>query len=78
MRGSGQAGVTDRIVNQFLTELDGTEDRNGIFILATTSRPDLIDSAVVRPGRIDKHIRLESPKYNEIEKVSFQNAHFNI
>lgn len=69
MRGSGQAGVTDRIVNQFLTEIDGTEDRSGVFILATTSRPDLIDAAIVRPGRIDKHVHMESPHPPDIEKV---------
>lgn len=68
-RGSNQSGVTDRIVNQFLTELDGTEDRSGIFIIATTSRPDLIDKAILRPGRIDQRIELSYPTLDEIKQV---------
>lgn len=68
-RGSNQSGVTDRIVNQFLTELDGTEDRSGVFIIATTSRPDLIDKAIIRPGRIDQKIELGFPKIEEIKEV---------
>lgn len=69
-RGSNQSGVTDRIVNQFLTELDGTEDRSGIFIIATTSRPDLIDKAILRPGRIDQRIELSFPSLEEIKQVN--------
>ena len=68
-RGSNQAGVTDRIVNQFLTELDGTEDRSGIFIIGTTSRIDLIDKAILRPGRIDQHVELKYPEIEEIKQV---------
>ena len=68
-RGSNQAGVTDRIVNQFLTELDGTEDISGIFIIGTTSRLDLIDNAILRPGRMDQHIELKYPTTEEIEQV---------
>lgn len=68
-RGSNQSGVTDRIVNQFLTELDGTEDRSGVFIIATTSRPDLIDDAILRPGRIDQRIELSLPTVEEIKQV---------
>lgn len=70
-RGSNQAGVTDRIVNQFLTELDGTEDRSGIFIIGTTSRPDLIDKAILRPGRIDQLIDLKYPQFDEIKQVKY-------
>lgn len=74
-RGSNQSGVTDRIVNQFLTELDGTEDRSGVFIIATTSRPDLIDKAIIRPGRIDQRIELSYPKIDEIKEVHFVNLY---
>jgi peroxin-1 len=74
MRGSSQAGVTDRIVNQFLTELDGTEDRSGIFVIGTSSRPDLIDKAIMRPGRLDKIIHLQHPRLDEIESVSRANV----
>ena len=69
-RGSSQSGVTDRIVNQFLTELDGTEDRSGVFIIATTSRPDLIDKAITRPGRIDQRITLTYPSLDELRQVT--------
>lgn len=71
MRGSNQSGVTDRIVNQFLTELDGTEDRSGIFVIGTTSRPDVIDKAILRPGRIDQRIDLYFPTTNDIKKVHY-------
>lgn len=68
-RGSNQSGVTDRIVNQFLTELDGTGDRSGVFLLACSSRKDLIDKAIMRPGRIDHCIELKLPTSEELIKV---------
>ena len=55
-RGSGGTGVTDRVVNQLLTFLDGIEDRGGVYVMAATSRPDLIDPALLRPGRLDKQL----------------------
>lgn len=48
------AGVTDRVVNQLLTELDGVEGLRGVCVLAATSRPDMIDAALLRPGRLDR------------------------
>jgi peroxin-1 len=56
MRNSSTAAVTDRIVNQFLCYLDGVVPLKKTFVVAATSRPDLIDTAVIRPGRIDTHI----------------------
>ncbi|KAJ2880613.1 Peroxisome biosynthesis protein pex1 [Coemansia aciculifera] len=53
-RGHDNTGVTDRVVNQFLTEMDGAEGLAGVYVLAATSRPDLIDPALLRPGRLDK------------------------
>ena len=53
-RGSASTGVTDRVVNQLLTFLDGVETRGGVFVLAASSRPDLLDPALLRPGRLDK------------------------
>lgn len=47
-------GVTDRVVNQLLTELDGVEGLKGVTVVAATSRPDLIDAALLRPGRLDR------------------------
>jgi len=60
-RGSGQTSVTDRIVNQFLCYLDGVEGRDGVFVMAATSRPDLVDVALLRPGRIDKAVFCNFP-----------------
>ena len=47
-------GVSERVVNQLLTELDGLESRKDVFVVAATNRPDIIDSAMLRPGRLDK------------------------
>lgn len=52
-RGHDNTGVTDRVVNQLLTQLDGVETLQGVYVLAASSRPDLIDPALLRPGRID-------------------------
>lgn len=55
-RGHDSTGVTDRVVNQLLTEMDGAEGLDGVYVLAATSRPDLIDAALLRPGRLDKSL----------------------
>lgn len=60
-RNSSGTGVTDRVVNQFLCYLDGVSSTTGVFIIAASSRPDLIDPALLRPGRIDSHIYLQYP-----------------
>lgn len=48
-------------MNQFLCYLDGVSSIDGVFIVAASSRPEMIDPALLRPGRIDKHIYLEYP-----------------
>ncbi|XP_058039368.1 peroxisomal ATPase PEX1 isoform X2 [Ahaetulla prasina] len=60
-RGHDNTGVTDRVVNQLLTQLDGVEGLKGVYILAATSRPDLIDPALLRPGRLDKCLYCPPP-----------------
>jgi peroxin-1 len=55
-RGGDSTGVTDRVVNQLLCHLDGVEGRSNVYVLAATSRPDLIDPALLRPGRLDKSL----------------------
>ncbi|KAI2463613.1 AAA-domain-containing protein [Annulohypoxylon bovei var. microspora] len=55
-RGHDSTGVTDRVVNQLLTQMDGAEGLSGVYVLAATSRPDLIDPALLRPGRLDKSL----------------------
>ena len=52
---------TSRIVNQLLTELDGLEGRKGVYILAATNRPDMIDPAMTRPGRLDRMLFVGLP-----------------
>jgi transitional endoplasmic reticulum ATPase len=58
---SGDSGVGERVVSQLLTELDGIEDLEEVVVVATTNRPDLIDSALLRPGRLDRHINVPVP-----------------
>jgi transitional endoplasmic reticulum ATPase len=53
--------VTERVVTQFLTELDGIEELKGVMVLGSTNRPDLIDPAILRPGRFDFVLELPSP-----------------
>lgn len=64
-RGHDSTGVTDRVVNQMLTQMDGAEGLDGVYVLAATSRPDLIDSALLRPGRLDKSIICDMPKFDD-------------
>lgn len=58
--GDGQAG--SRVVNQLLTEMDGVEERKGVFLMAASNRPDMIDPAVLRPGRLDKILYVGLPE----------------
>jgi len=60
-RASGDAGVTERVVSQLLTELDGLESLEDVVVIATTNRPDLIDVALLRPGRLDRHVHVPVP-----------------
>jgi SpoVK/Ycf46/Vps4 family AAA+-type ATPase len=60
-RGHDNTGVTDRVVNQLLCYLDGVEARKNVFVVAASSRPDLIDAALLRPGRLDKAVLCPMP-----------------
>lgn len=64
-RGHDSTGVTDRVVNQLLTQMDGAEGLSGVYVLAATSRPDLIDPALLRPGRLDKSIICDLPNLDD-------------
>ncbi len=63
MRGTamGEPHVTERIVNQLLSELDGLEELRGVVVIAATNRPDIIDPALLRPGRFDEMILVPVP-----------------
>lgn len=58
---SSDSGVSERVVSQLLTELDGLEALEDVVVIATTNRPDLIDSALIRPGRLDRRIHVPVP-----------------
>jgi peroxin-1 len=64
-RGHDSTGVTDRVVNQLLTQMDGAEGLSGVYVLAATSRPDLIDPALLRPGRLDKSLLCDMPSHSD-------------
>lgn len=68
--GHDSTGVTDRVVNQMLTEMDGAQGLEGVYVLAATSRPDLIDPALLRPGRLDKSLLCDMPDYQDRLDVS--------
>ncbi|CAM6111010.1 unnamed protein product [Calypogeia fissa] len=68
-RGHDNTGVTDRVVNQLLTELDGVEALNGVFVFAATSRPDLLDAALLRPGRLDRLLICDFPSERERSEI---------
>ena len=65
-RGGGNDGnVGDRVIAQLLTEMDGIEGREGVIVLAATNRPELIDPALLRPGRFDLIVELRHPDEEE-------------
>jgi len=61
--------VTERIVTQFLTAMDGIEELKGVLVLASTNRPDLIDPAILRPGRFDFVLEIPKPDAQEREEI---------
>ncbi len=62
IRGAGgETAVSERVVSQLLTELDGMENMHGVIVLAATNRADMIDPALLRPGRFDKIIQIPLP-----------------
>ncbi|MFB6179160.1 MAG: CDC48 family AAA ATPase [Halorientalis sp.] len=60
-RHASDSGVGERVVSQLLTELDGIESLEDVVVIATSNRPDLIDSALLRPGRLDRHVHVPVP-----------------
>ncbi|MEM0465304.1 MAG: CDC48 family AAA ATPase [Candidatus Pacearchaeota archaeon] len=68
-RGSSLNDSTERVVNQLLTELDGIEELEKVVVIAATNRKDLIDSSLLRPGRIDIIIDLDIPDKKTREKI---------
>ncbi len=65
-RGAGIGGGNDereQTLNQLLTEMDGFEGNSGVIIIAATNRPDVLDSALLRPGRFDRQVTVDLPSY---------------
>ena len=59
--GFGDSGVSERVISQLLTEMDGIESLNNVVVIAATNRPDIIDPAILRPGRFDRLIYVPAP-----------------
>ncbi len=62
-------GVTERVVSQILTELDGLEELKNVVVVAATNRPELVDPAMLRPGRLDRLIYIRPPDQREREVI---------
>lgn len=65
-RGAGGGGASeagDRVINQILTEIDGVGARKSVFVIGATNRPDILDPAIMRPGRLDQLIYIPLPDY---------------
>ncbi|CAD2214230.1 transitional endoplasmic reticulum ATPase [Angomonas deanei] len=61
-RGTGNdGGASDRVINQILTEMDGMNAKKNVFIIGATNRPDVLDPAIMRPGRLDQLIYIPLP-----------------
>jgi len=67
------SGVTKRVVNQLLTEMDGLEELEDVAIIAATNRPDILDAGLMRPGRFDRHIEVGEP--DEEARISIFEVH---
>ncbi|MCH7966183.1 MAG: CDC48 family AAA ATPase [Thaumarchaeota archaeon] len=66
---AGDSAVSERVVSQLLTELDGMENMHGVVVLAATNRADMIDPALLRPGRFDKIIQIPLPDKESRRKI---------
>ncbi len=65
-------GSSDRVINQILTEMDGMNSKKNVFVIGATNRPDQIDSAILRPGRLDQLIYIPLP--DEVSRLSILTA----
>merc|ERR1719491_2148644 len=94
-RGGNQGdggGAADRVMNQLLTEMDGIGAKKNVFIIGATNRPDIIDTALMRPGRLDQLLYIPMPDYESrlgvlratlrkspiSKEVEFANLHVNL
>jgi len=71
-RGTGMGGGHDereQTLNQILTEMDGFETNTGVIVMAATNRPDVLDPALLRPGRFDRRVVVDSPSVDDREAI---------
>jgi transitional endoplasmic reticulum ATPase len=61
--GGNDSGTTERVIGQFLAEMDGVEEMNGVLVLGATNRPDILDPALLRPGRFDIQLEIPLPDF---------------
>lgn len=66
---SSDSHVTERVLSQFLVEMDGVEELKGVVVLAATNRPDILDPAVLRPGRFDEVVEIGPPNPEDREAI---------
>jgi len=76
-RGLGYAdsGASERVISQLLTEIDGIESLHNVLVIAATNRPDMLDAAVMRPGRFDRLIYVPSPDVESLKEIFKIHAH---
>tara|TARA_B110000977_G_scaffold91402_1_gene121295 strand:- start:695 stop:1012 length:318 start_codon:yes stop_codon:yes gene_type:complete len=83
---SDGGGAGDQVVNALLAEMDGVSERKTVFVIGATNRPELIDPAILRPGRLDQLIYIPMPD-DEVRQncssssysyLSFHSPHFSI
>lgn len=76
-RGLGYAdsGASERVISQLLTEIDGIESLQNVLVIAATNRPDMLDAAVLRPGRFDRLIYVPSPDLDSLKEIFKIHAH---
>ena len=63
------AGIADQTINQLLAEMDGFDTKSGVVIIAATNRLDVLDEAILRPGRFDRHVQINLPDIKERELI---------
>ncbi len=66
------SGEAEQTLNQLLVEMDGITSKEGVILLASTNRSDVLDKALLRPGRFDRHIHIDLPNLVERKEILLQ------
>jgi transitional endoplasmic reticulum ATPase len=66
---STDSGVTERVISQILTEIDGLEELRNVVVIAATNRPDMVDPALLRPGRFDRLVKIITPNFEGRKEI---------